>query len=221
MFPLKNKSLVDFAQFNVLIHDYAFYFPLQTSQQVTKFPKLDYKPLSFATRQEMLGINANIILNKQKQSIRYVMNLNEEIKHELFIKTQNLQFNLYYYENQSYSPDFAQHMKNKFGELEIEFNMLEHLRYSFTILKNRYLGESIRDVDFYLKYANINNKKSHRDHIFSDIKRFFMGDQSHIEEINTSKLFDYKNSKKIQNEIENYLKVALQGVQEPHDSIVK
>lgn len=203
-----------------MVHHYVFHFPLPNSVHITKPTKLDYKQLSFIARKEMFELNTKIIRNKLNQSIKYVPQFSTQEIDELTQRSENILFNLYLYENQAYFPDFVQQLNKTFSDLELTFDISEHFRFSLTIIKKRYLNEPITNVSHYLQYLNINNKKSHRDYIMADIKHVFLSDLAHIEEIDTSKLFDYKNSKKVKHEIEEHLKAALINVQQPQDAVV-
>lgn len=219
-FPQQSRALIDFPQLSELLHDFAFYFPATSATQVSRRTKLDFRALSFVARKEVLSVNARILLNKMRDSLSHLAQTAIAYSAELDRCIETLQFSLYLYENQSYSPAFSDHLRAKYGDLEAEFDLREHLRLSLTLLKKKYLNEPIKDPSAYLKYLDINNKRAHRDYLFADIRRIFFGDQSHIEEINTAKLFDFRNSKKVKAEIESHLRAALAGVQEPQDAVV-
>jgi hypothetical protein len=219
-FPLLNKSLIDFPQFNELVHEYTFYFPATSATQVSRQTRLDFRPLSFVARKKTLDHNQKLLWAKTRDALPQLSSTARQHLPEFERQLRALQFNLYFYEQQSYSPSFLALLRNKYSDLETDFDFKEHIRLSLTLLKKRFLDEPIKDPAVYLKYLDINNKRAHRDFIFADIRRIYLGDQSHIEEINTNRLFDFRNSKKVKAEIEAHLKTALTGVQEPQEAVV-
>ena len=142
-------------------------------------------------------------------------------KIELKKRNQNLAYNLFFYEDLHFLLDIEDSLMQKLVDLEQGYDLLTHLRYSLLTVKKFVLLESISNFDEYLVYLNINNKKGHRDVLFDDVKTVILSKNEHIQQVDTKGFFDYRNSKKVKMEIENYLKTALKGIQEPHEAVVR
>ena len=212
--------MIDFEEFNKFIHEFALYYPSPCSTQVTNPTKLQYIARSVVSRKKIIESNAKIFINQFNRSFRFLQGLSDVQKIELKKRNQNLGYNLYFYEDLHFLLDISDTLKQKLIDLEQGYDLLTHLRYSLLAVKKLVLQESINNFDEYLVYLNINNKKGHRDVLFNDIKTVILSKNEHIQQVDTKGFFDYRNSKKVKMEIENYLKTALKGIQEPHDAVV-
>lgn len=219
-FPLRQKSLFDFNQFNDLIHDYAFYFPAANASFVPRKTKLVFRQLTFAARKQLLSVTPRQLAPALSHSLAHLSESMKPHLKEFERQLETLYFNLYYHEQQPYAPEFTGFLRGRYGDLEADYDIKEHLRLSLTLIKKRYLEEPIKDPVTYLKYLDINNKRSHRDYVFADLRAMFFGEQNHVEEVNTERLFDYRISKRVKAEVEAVLRTALVGVQEPQEAVV-
>ena len=220
VFPLVNKQMIDLEALNELIHSVALSYPHPDAKLVTNNTRLEYQPLSVISRKKTMENNSKIFTNHLNESFGYIKNLNPTEELELRQKSNNIMYNLYFYDDLNFVFGLNENLLNKLKDLEMNFDLNEYLKSCFLEIKKHVLNESIRDFGEYLNYVNINNKKGHRDELFHDLRSFLYNKDPHIQNIDTKALFDYKNSKRVKIEIENYLKLALKDVQEPHDVVV-
>ncbi len=220
VFPINKKQMIDFEEFIKFIHEFSLYYPTKDSPQITSPTRLEHIARSVVSRKRIIDTNAKIFINQFNRSIKFLKGMTDSQKNELKKRNMNIAYNLYFYEDLHFLLDISDNLKKKLSELEEGYDLMSHLRLSLVKIKQNIFMEPINNSNEYLKYLNINNKKGHRDVIFSDIRFSLMSRNDHIVQVDTKGFFNYRNSKKVKMEIESYLKTALKDIKGPHDEVV-
>lgn len=185
----------------------------------SKFTSVNNK---FVPRKVSNMQNTNLLTNSYLQSIEFSNKwLNKSQNDELFLKTNNLVMNMYFYGDLEFIYKLSDALISKVSSLEAGFNWPEYLVNSFTIIKKTVLGEPIENIDQYLQFYDINKKKSHRDRFFDDFQTAYRQKDSHIKDFNTANMFHYKDSRLVKMKIEKYLKEVLQSAKDPKPDLAK